>query len=109
MLEKIIERAGDEYARARGWLVYKASSPGNTGVHDQIHHKSGVTFYIEYKATGKKASPKQRKFAQYLMYQGIPCQCCDSIAKARVFIDAMTVYANHVNILHPHGDLKSFN
>lgn len=89
MIEKLIEQDGVKYARNLGWLVYKAASPGNTGVHDRIHHKNGVTFYIEYKSQGKKASIKQLKFAQELGTAGIASRCCDSPFKARSFIDAM--------------------
>ncbi len=110
MNESVIEKAGTKYAESLGWMVYKASSPGKVGVHDRIHHKNGVTFYIEYKATGKKASPKQQKFAKQLRDAGIPCRCCDSISKAANFIDNMEysvpvgIYPQCINI-----NLSSFN
>ena len=89
MREKIIEAEGVKYAEARDWLVYKLSSPSRPGVHDRIHFKDGVCFTIEYKTTGKKATPKQRDEAVLLSYAGIPSRCCDSVQKARAFIDRM--------------------
>lgn len=90
MIESLVEKEGVKYARELGWLVKKASSPGQVGIHDQIHHKKGVTFYIEYKSTGKYASSKQLKFAEELRAAGIPCRCCDTVSKAREFIDEMS-------------------
>jgi len=112
MNELQIEQHGVKYAETLGWMVRKASSPGNTGTHDRIHHKAGVTFYIEYKATGKKASAKQRKFAEQLKAAGIPCRCCDRPSKARAFIDAMdtTVELGLLYNIHISAqDISSFN
>ena len=93
MIEKLIEDDGVKYARDRGWTVYKWSSPGQKGVHDRLHFKNGVTFSIEYKTTGKRATPKQRAEAVKLKRAGIPCRCCDTVTYARSFIDAMTAVA----------------
>ncbi len=90
MIEKLIEADGVKYARDRGWEVYKWASPGTRGAHDQMHFKNGVTFTLEYKTTGKKATPKQRGVAVKLKRAGIPCRCCDNVTDARLFIDAMT-------------------
>jgi len=112
MDESLIEREGVRHAKALGWRVYKASSPGQTGVHDQIHHKNGVTFYIEYKATGKTASPKQLKFAEEMSEAGIPCRCIDSISRAREFINIMDLvlgYDNPIKVVRSLAmDITSF-
>lgn len=91
MREKLIEDDGVRYAVARGWLVYKWAAPGRKGIHDRIHFKNGVTFSIEYKATGKKATPQQRAGAFELKLHGIPSRCCDDVTDARAFIDQMTI------------------
>ncbi len=93
MKESLIEADGVKYAEARGWLVYKWSSPGNRGIHDRIHFKNGVTFTIEYKSTGQKATPKQRRTAIGLKSAGIPSRCCDSVQSTRNFIDFMNCIA----------------
>ena len=97
MRESLIEDDGVKYARDRGWLVYKWASPGRVGVLDRLHFKAGVAFIIEYKATGQKASPLQRKEAERLRLAGIPCRCCDSVARARAFIDYMETAADKDN------------
>jgi len=90
MQENLIEDDGVKYARDRGWLVYKWSAPGRGGIHDRLHFKNGVTFSIEYKTTGKPATPKQQREAVKLKRAGIPCRCCDNVTDAREFIDLMT-------------------
>ncbi len=113
MRESLIEKDGVKYAEARGWLVRKQSSPGTSGVHDRIHFKSGVTFTIEYKTTGKKATPKQRAEAIKLQSRAIPCRCCDNVQDAREFIDEMTSVASRRNpfigIYQESSDISSFN
>ena len=94
MRESLIEKDGVAYAIARGWLVYKWSSPGRVGIHDRLFFKNSVTFSIEYKATGKKATPKQTKEAFKLKRAQIPSRCCDSVESSRSFIDTMTEVAD---------------
>lgn len=90
MQENIVETEGVKHARACGWRVYKAASPGNRGQLDRVHHKAGFTFYIEYKRPGKKATMKQRARALELSSSGIPCRCYDNIDKAKAFISEIT-------------------
>ena len=93
MIEKLIEAEGTKYAEARGWLVYKWSSPGKSGILDRLYFKNGVAFALEFKTTGKKATPKQRAEAERLQAAGIPCRCCDTVAATRSFIDDMEYIA----------------
>jgi hypothetical protein len=109
MLEKHIEKAGTDYARSLGWLVYKGNAPGVVGFHDRVHFKAGLCFTIEYKAPGKKATPPQRRRAEELSAAGIPCRCCDSVAKAKSFIDLMDYHAYFdINGALTALDLESF-
>lgn len=98
MKEALIENDGVNCAEARGWLVYKWSSPGNRGVHDRLHFKNGFAFSIEYKTTGKKATPKQQAEAKKLRRAVIPCRCCDNVQDARSFIETMTFAANNYQV-----------
>ena len=97
MKESLIEAAGVRYAQERGWTVYKWSSPGNRGILDRIHFKSSAAFAIEYKTTGKKATPKQKAEAERLQAAGIPARCIDNVTDARVFINIMTDIADPDN------------
>jgi len=109
MKESLIEADGVKYARARGWLVYKWASPGNRGRHDRIFFKNGITFTIEYKTTGKKATIQQLATALDLKDAGIPCRCCDTVQASRDFIDTMTNYAARKNLnSFPLEDISSF-
>jgi len=90
MQENTIEKDGVKYAEDRGWLVYKWSSPGQAGILDRLFFQRGISFAIEYKATGKSASPKQRAEAVKLKCAGVPARCCDSVQSSRAFIDTMT-------------------
>ena len=97
MKEKLIEADGVKWATDRGWLVYKWSSPGNRGVHDRLHFKNGCTFTIEYKTTGRKATPLQYETAKKLKRVGIPCRCFDNVQDTRQFIDEMTAIADEAD------------
>ena len=59
MLEREIERKVKEYARNKGWLVYKFVSPGHRSVPDDIFMKEKRMFFIEFKQAGKLLTPKQ--------------------------------------------------
>lgn len=113
MRESIIEAEGVKYAKARGWEVFKWGSPGHVGVHDQLHFNECLAFAIEYKTTGKKATPKQRECAAKLKSKGIPCRCCDDLQDARDFIDSMTEIADSddpiFDVLMLSSDISSFD
>ena len=113
MNEKLIEQDGVKYARDRGWLVYKWSAPGSSGIHDRLHFKNGVSFSIEYKTTRKPATPKQQAEALKLKRAGIPCRCCDNVQDAREFIDTMTEISNEddpiFDVLILSRDISSFD
>lgn len=95
MRESIIEAAGVKLARNLGWYVYKLAFPSASGAHDRIHFRAGVTFTIEYKATGKKATAKQLKRARELYEAGIVSRCIDSIDSAHRFIVNISSRAPH--------------
>lgn len=90
MKESDIELDGVEYGEKRAWAVYKWATPGSTGTLDRLFLNKGIAFAIEYKAPGKKATPKQRKEAERLKSKGIVCRCIDNIEDSRAFINIMT-------------------
>ena len=60
MLEKDIEKAVKEYARSKGFLAYKFTSPGHSFVPDGLFiSPKGGEFFIEFKRKGGKATPGQ--------------------------------------------------
>jgi len=70
MRESKIEKEVSRYAKGKGWLVYKFSSPGQRGVPDKIFMKDGVMFLIEFKATGKHLRKLQERIADRIMNLG---------------------------------------
>lgn len=112
MRESLIENDGVKWARDRSWLARKNATPGSKGALDHRFHKNGVTFYIEFKTTGEKATPLQVAEAEALKRAGIPCRCCDNVQDARDFIDTMTKTAEeddpHFDIIVLAEDLTSF-
>jgi len=60
LLEKDIEGAVVAFAKSKGYYVRKFTSPSQRSVPDRIFiTPSGRTFFIEFKATGKKSTPAQ--------------------------------------------------
>jgi len=49
-----------------GWLVFKLSTPGQTGVPDLLIMRGGCFEFIEIKTTGGKLSPKQKWWHEQL-------------------------------------------
>jgi len=94
MQEYLIERDNVKWAQDRGWLVRKQSTPGHRGAHDRIFFKKSLTFTIEFKSTGKKATAQQRAEAVELRRACIPCRCIDNVTEGRDFIDLMTEAAD---------------
>lgn len=94
MRENLVETEGVKHAIKRGCQVRKWSSPGQKGILDRLHFIKSFTFAIEYKSTGKKATPKQRAEAAKLKAAGIPARCIDNVQDAREFIDLMVSAAN---------------
>ena len=62
MLEKQIEARVCEYARAKGMLAYKFTSPARAAVPDRLFiAPDGRMFFCEFKAEGKKPTPAQER------------------------------------------------
>jgi hypothetical protein len=107
--ENLIEPKAVKFARALGWFVLKISSPNRKGPHDRIFIKNGVVFTIEFKATGKSASPGQLHFAKELAEAGTPSRCFDNVIESKRFILKMEAIANdHRDKILPLVSTKTF-
>ena len=88
MLEKNIETAVCEYAKSKGFLVYKFTSPARAAVCDRMFiHPSGYVFFIEFKATGKHPTPKQEREHMRLRGHNITVYVVDDIEVGKMMID----------------------
>lgn len=86
-LERDIEKAVKDYARKRGWIARKWSSPGNAGVPDDLFFREGVLVIIEFKKRGKKPTPKQRSEHRRLRNQGFEVHVIDNKEDGKALFD----------------------
>jgi len=87
MLESAIERAVCNYAKSKGILCYKFTSPASRSVCDRIFMYNGFVFFIEFKAFGKKPTLSQNKHHQLLAKTGITVYVVDSVILGKEIID----------------------
>lgn len=88
MLEKQIEAAVCKYAKEKGILVYKFSSPNHIGVPDRIFFApGGKVFLIEFKREGGKPTPMQVREADRLATVGHMVYFVDSINLGKTVVD----------------------
>jgi hypothetical protein len=90
MLEKQIEAAVCDYAKSKGFLAYKFTSPNRAAVPDRlIILPSGHMFFIEFKAAGKKPTPAQEREHTRLRQQNVQVYVIDNVADGMWLINSM--------------------
>ena len=90
MLEKDIERKVCEYARSKGCLAYKFTSPSRMGVPDRLFIYKGRVWFIEFKAPGKKPTPPQLREHSILATHYIDVFVVDDVEEGKFHIDMQT-------------------
>lgn len=89
MLEKQIETAVKDYARSKGWLAYKWTSPGHAFVPDGLFiSPTGRVICMEFKQLGKKVTPGQQREIDRLNQHHIYAVVVDSVKQGKELIDA---------------------
>lgn len=68
--EEVIEEYLRKRAEALGFLCYKFTSPGNSGVPDRVLIGYGKTFFIETKAPGEKPRKLQERVIERINSHG---------------------------------------
>ena len=92
VLERQIESKVKDYARSRGFLAYKFTSPGHAFVPDGLFiSPKGVVFFIEFKRKGCVPTPGQFREHQRLIAHGVSVYVIDSADTGKSVIDT---YAN---------------
>lgn len=88
MLEKKIEAAVCEYAKSKGWLVYKFTSPNRAACPDRILiSPMGKVIFVEFKREGQKPTvPQEREHAR-LREQKVDVFVVDNVADGKAIID----------------------
>lgn len=90
MLERQIENKVCEYAKKRGWLVYKWTSPQNRGVPDRILFFEGMALAIEFKQKNKPLTALQCVAINELREHGVAAFVVDDIDEGKNIIDYFT-------------------
>ena len=90
MLEAKIEVIVCDYARERGLLVYKFTSPNRAAVPDRLMIlPSGHTFFVEFKRTGQKPTPAQVREHVRLRQQNATVFVIDCVDEGKAMVDKL--------------------
>ena len=92
MLEKQIEAAVCEYAKAKGLLAYKFTSPSRMAVPDRLFIMPGGTmFFCEFKREGAKPTVAQKREHLTLRQHKVDVFVIDTIDEGKRMIDLMLI------------------
>jgi len=95
MLEKQIEAKVCDYAKERGLLVYKFTSPARAAVPDRMFVlPSGKIFFCEFKRGGQKPTAAQEREHHRLRQHKIVVYVIDNVLAGLRMVDDMIEYAN---------------
>ena len=90
MLEKHIEAKVCDYAKQRGLLVYKFTSPARAAVPDRLFIlPGGRMFFCEFKREGQKPTPPQEREHHRLRQHGVSVWVIDNVDAGLRMIDEM--------------------
>ena len=90
MLEKHIEAKVCDYAKQRGLLVYKFTSPARAAVPDRLFIlPGGRMFFCEFKREGQKPTPAQEREHKRLRAYDVPVFVIDNVDDGLRMIDEM--------------------
>ncbi len=89
-LEKTIEGRVCDYAKSRGCLVYKFTSPQRAAVPDRLMiTPTGVVFFVEFKRAGKVPTVAQMREHVRLKNYNVQVFVVDSVNSGKAMIDWM--------------------
>ena len=92
MLEKQIEAKVCEYAKSKGVLAYKFTSPARAAVPDRMFvTQDGRVFFCEFKAPGKKPTDAQAREHQRLQQHKVNVFVIDDVDEGKVLSDVMVM------------------
>ena len=90
MLEKHIEAKVCDYAKQRGLLVYKFTSPARAAVPDRLFVlPGGRVFFIEFKRKGQRPTPPQKREHHRLRQHGVSVWVIDNVDDGLRMVDEM--------------------
>lgn len=90
MLEKKIESSVCDYAKSKGLLVYKFTSPARAAVPDRMFvMPSGKVWFVEFKREGQKPTVPQQREHERLRGHNVDVFVIDNVAEGRRIVDMM--------------------
>jgi hypothetical protein len=90
MLEKHIEAKVCDYAKQRGLLVYKFTSPARAAVPDRLFIlPGGRMFFCEFKREGQKPTIPQEREHKRLRAYDVPVFVIDNVDDGLRMVDTM--------------------
>ena len=92
MLEKQIESKVCEYARSKGVLTYKFTSPARAAVPDRLFiAPDGRVWFCEFKRGGQKPTAAQEREHARLREQRVNVFVIDNVIEGKNMIDLMVM------------------
>lgn len=90
MLEKDIEKKVCDYAKSKGALVYKFTSPARAAVPDRLFiGPKGRVWFVEFKREGQKPTPAQEREHARLRGHNISVFVIDDVEQGKAVVDSM--------------------
>jgi hypothetical protein len=90
MLEKEVEKAVCDYAKSKGWLTRKWTSPSHAFVPDQIFiTPHGQVVFVEFKRPGGKVTPGQQREHEKLRAHRCTVFVIDSVDAGKGMVDVL--------------------
>lgn len=90
MLERDIEAKVCDYAKSKGWLVYKFTSPARAAVPDRLFiAPGGRAVFVEFKREGQKPTVPQEREHDRLRKQGVSVFVVDNVPDGKAVVDVM--------------------
>jgi hypothetical protein len=88
VLEKQIEQRVCDYAKSKGWLVYKFTSPARAAVPDRLFiAPGGRVIFVEFKREGQKPTVPQSREHERLRAQGVAVYVIDNVVEGKAVVD----------------------
>jgi hypothetical protein len=87
VLEKDVEKKVCDYAKEKGILVYKFTSPARSAVPDRLMILNGKVWFIEFKRPGAKPTPPQEREHQRLRAAHVHVWVIDDVTKGKEMVD----------------------
>ena len=92
MLEKQIEQKVCDYAKSKGVLVYKFTSPARAAVPDRLFIRpDGVVWFCEFKREGQKPTIPQEREHHRLRQHKVNVFVVDNVEDGRMMVDSMVM------------------